>query len=271
MKPLWQWMAVSVLVLCGCNAPETEETEETAVTVQQARIDWSSVTHRHIVFGHQSVGANILNGIETLARRDGINLPVRDKSGAAESPGITHFNIGQNGDPISKIRAFSAAMDAGAAAGADVALMKLCYVDFSATTDSRQVADAYISNLDTLSLKYPATTFVATTAPLATVQTGPKAWIKRLLGKQPAQYLENGKRAEFNELIRKRYQSDRRLFDLARIESAGNGTPTTVRVGDRDVEALDPALTYDGGHLNSRGEILVASAFLQFIGTLPGK
>lgn len=268
MKPLWQWTAVSVMVLCGCNAPETEET---AVTVQPANIDWSSVTHRHIVFGHQSVGANLLNGVETLARRDGVNLPVRNKPDAPGTAGITHFNIGRNEDPYSKMQAFSAAMDAGAAAGADVALMKLCYVDFNANTDSQQVADAYISNLDTLSLKYPGTTFVAITAPLATVQTGPKAWIKRLLGKQPAQYLENGKRAEFNELIRKHYQSDRRLFDLARIESSGNGNPTTVRVGDRDVEALDPALTYDGGHLNSRGEILVASAFLRFIGTLPGK
>jgi hypothetical protein len=211
----------------------------------------------------------MLSGIKALAKRDGVDLPVRNQSDAATTAGITHFNIGRNEDPISKIQAFSAAMDAGAATGADVALMKLCYVDFNATTDSQQVANAYISNLDALSLKYPATTFVAVTAPLAAVQTGPKAWIKRLLGKQPAQYLENGKRAEFNELIRKRYQADRRLFDLARVESAGNGTPTTVRAGNRDVEALDPALTYDGGHLNARGEILVASAFLQFIGTLP--
>jgi hypothetical protein len=182
-----------------------------------------------------------------------------------------HFNVGRNEDPLGKIQDFVAAMESGAAQGADVALVKLCYIDFSSDTDARRIGTAYISSLDSLAAKYPDTAFVAVTAPLAAVQTGPKAWVKRLMGRQPAQYLENAKRAEFNDMIRAHYRGNGRLFDLARLESSVRGIPAIVRVGDRDVEALDPALTSDGGHLNARGEELVAREFLVFLGSLPAK
>ena len=261
----WKWIALSLMVLSGCN-PQEEN-----MTARHDAIDWSALSGKTIVFAHQSVGTNILSGVEQLARRDGITLPVREQRGAPAGTGITHFNVGRNEDPLGKIRDFSAAMDEGAARGADIALMKLCYIDFNAKTDALQLAEAYISGLDALSQKYPDTRFVAVTAPLAAVQTGPKALVKRLLGKQPAQYIENAKRAEFNELVRAHYKSGSRLFDLARVEADGGGTHTVVRVAGRDVEALDPALTDDGGHLNERGELLAATEFLNVIGAIPAK
>ncbi len=265
MNTPWKWIVLSLIVLSGCN-PQEEN-----MTTPQSAIDWSRLSGKQIVFAHQSVGTNILSGVEQLARRDGITLPVHEQRGAPAGTGITHFNIGRNEDPLGKISDFSAAMDAGAARGADIALMKLCYIDFNTKTDARQVAEAYISSLDTLSQKYPDTRFVAVTAPLAAVQTGPKAWIKRLLGKQPAQYIENARRAEFNQLVRAHYKPGNRLFDLARVEADGGGIHTVVQVAGRDVEALDPTLTDDGGHLNERGELLAAAEFLKVIGAIPVK
>ena len=149
--------------------------------------------------------------------------------------------------------------------------MKLCYIDFNADTDARQVAEAYSSNIDSLARKYPNTTFVAVTTPLTTVQTGPKAWAKRLMGRLPGQYAENAKRAEFNALIRDRYGAQGRVFDLARVESEAAGRRTVVTVDGRQVEALDPTLTYDGGHLNDRGQDVVATAFLSYLSSLPAR
>lgn len=235
------------------------------MAVQRQSIDWSKLAQMTIVFGHQSVGGNILSGVQTIAAANEVALGIREHRGPPESPGITHFKIGRNEDPLSKIADFTAVMKSGGAEGTDVALMKLCYIDFAESTDARKLAMAYIAGLDRLAREYPATAFVAVTTPLAAVQTGPKAWVKRLMGRLPAQYRENAKRAEFNALIREHYAAKGRLFDLARIESETGERSNTIQVDGREVESLDPSLTYDGGHLNQRGEALVATAFLHYI------
>lgn len=253
------WLTLAACLLLGCGAREEGN------MVQQQAIDWQALAQKRVVFGHQSVGKNVLSGVEQLARRDGVNYSIQEQRGPATQPGISHFKIGQNEDPLSKIDDFRAALDSGAAQGADVALMKLCYIDFNSGTDARQIAERYTASLDALSQKYPATRFVAVTAPLTTVQTGPKAWIKRLMGKLPSEYRENAKRAEFNQILRAHYAAQGQLFDLARIEAAQQH----LSVDGREVEALDPALTYDGGHLNERGQTAVAAEMLRFIARLP--
>jgi hypothetical protein len=258
MRTHWYLLAIVLYALVGCKDPEVEmKTRDTAV-------NWSGLAGKRILFAHQSVGANILNGISTLAKRDGVDLQIHELGSTAATEGITHFNVGRNGDPLGKIRDYSTTLEARTGLGVDIALMKLCYIDFDANTDGVQLADAYIASLDALAGKHPDTRFIAVTAPLAVVQTGPKAWIKKVLGKQPAQYLENARRSEFNEVLRKRYKTGNRLFDLARIEAQGTGANG---VGSDRVESLHPALTDDGGHLNAKGEILVATEFLNMIGT----
>jgi hypothetical protein len=260
MRTHWYWLAIILYALVGCKGPEVD------MTTHETAVNWSGLAGKRILFAHQSVGANILNGISTLAKRDGVDLQINKLDSTAPGVGITHFNVGRNGDPLGKISDYSAMLDARTGLGVDIAVMKLCYIDFDANTAAVQLAETYIDNLDALSRKYPNTRFIAVTAPLASVQSGPKAWIKKLLGKHPAQYLENVRRSEFNDLLRKRYQLGKHLFDLARIEAEGTGGKAAM---GNSVESLDPALTYDGGHLNARGEILVATEFLNVIGTLP--
>jgi len=149
--------------------------------------------------------------------------------------------------------------------------MKLCYADFNATSDARQVANDYIASLESLAQRHPDTIFVAITAPLMAVQTGPKAWIKRLIGRQPNGYLDNVRRAEFNTQLRERYLAAGRLFDIARAETESTGKYCMAHVDGQEVEALCPELTNDGGHLNERGQMLVAIAFLSFVSSLSAK
>ncbi len=263
----WLLVALTILALPGCNKSNHEKASM-AITTQHVTPEWKTLEKKRVVFGHQSVGYNILNGVTRLANRDGVKIDIHEQRTPPTGQGITHFTIGKNGDPMSKMQDFAAAIDAGAAQGADVALMKLCYVDFDATTDARQVADNYIANLESLSQRHPGTNFVAVTTPLVAVQTGPKAWFKRLLGKQPNGYLDNIRRAEFNTRLRERYLATGRLFDLARIETESNDTYCKVHVDGQDIEALCPELTNDGGHLNEHGQESVATAFINFINSL---
>lgn len=266
----WLLVAVTMLVLPGCNESKQEETS--MVTTTQISVpEWQALEKKRVVFGHQSVGYNILNGVTRLADRDGGKIDIHEQRTAPTAQGISHFTIGKNGDPMSKIQDFAAAIDAGAAQGADIALMKLCYADFNATTDARQVANDYIASLESLAQRHPDINFVAVTAPLMAVQTGPKAWIKRLIGRQPNGSLDNVRRAEFNTQLRERYLAAGRLFDIARAETESTGKYCMADVDGQEVEVLCPELTNDGGHLNDRGQVLVATAFLSFISSLAAK
>ena len=242
-------------LVAACNSSNNSDEY-----MQPIAIDWAAVGGKRIVFGHQSVGENILEGVRELATASGVNYSVQETRSPPTEPGITHFRIGQNGDPLSKIRDFGTAIDAGAADGADVAAMKLCYLDFNAATDVRRVADAYIGMLEALSARHPQTRFVAITAPLMVTQTGPKAWVKKALGKQPAQLIENAKRAEFNAFLRERFGASGRLFDLARAEA---WSAPLLELGGQPIESLNPILTDDGGHLSATGRALIAPIFLQ--------
>lgn len=259
--------ALAMLALSGCNEPKHEGTAM-AMTTQISVPEWQALEKKQVVFGHQSVGGNILTGIERLAAQDDVKIDIREQRTAPIAQGISHFFIGKNGDPMSKIQDFAAAIDAGAADGADVAMMKLCFADFNADTEAKQLANSYIASLDALAQRHPNTRFVAVTAPLMAVQSGPKAWLKRLAGRQPNGYMDNVRRSEFNTALREHYLSSGRLFDLARVEAESSGKYCWTSVDGRTVEALCPELTDDGGHLNERGEELAATALLNTLNSV---
>lgn len=256
---------LSVLTLAHCGMESRNEVE---MPMQTASPDWPALARQRVFFGHQSVGGNILDGIRALAKRDNAALPIAEDRSRTSPTGITHFMVGVNGDARSKIDDFRKVVDSGAAHGADVAMMKLCYVDITAGTDAVAVARHYIGVLDDLATRHPSTRFVAVTAPLTRLQTGPRAWVKRMLGRLPAGYHDNARRADFNQLLRQHYAGTGRLFDLAQLEATGLGVHHTVVVDGTRVDVMDPSLTPDDGHLNEAGQRIVGAAFLQFLGTL---
>ena len=228
--------------------------------------EWKSVTQKRILFGHQSVGNNILAGVRHLAKEAGVKLHVTESRSAMTDFGITHFKIGQNEDPRSKIKDFADTLRVYKGQNVDIALMKLCYIDIKKDTDVKKLAEDYISSLSSLSNQYPNTTFIAVTTPITTVQHGPKAWIKYLTGQTPSGYIENYRRHQFNDILRNVYSRQGRLFDLAKIEAEGN---SKYQYQGHPLEILNPVISSDGGHLNSLGERLVAARMLKFIATLP--
>ena len=262
--------AIMLLVLAGCNKTKQEEVPMTLIT-QISPSAWQTLEKKRVVFGHQSVGDNILSGIKKLAIRDGVTINIIEQRTAPFPSGISHFYIGNNTDPKSKIQDFAAAIDASIVQDADVALMKLCYIDFNADTDAKQLAKDYITSLESLAKKYPHTRFVAVTAPLTAVQTGVKAWVKKLLGKPLNGTVDNAKRGEFNTLLRQQYLADGRLFDIAKAETEASGQVCMTQVDGRQVEVLCPEITNDGGHLNDHGQVLLGAELVNFLDSLPAK
>lgn len=263
---LWSAVVASLLLL-GCGEARQEDTA-VSPEVKITHAEWQGLVGKRILFGHQSVGQNILDGIRVLADDAQVTLPIVESRDAGARGGITHFFVGNNQDPTSKLRDFTAALESDAARAPDIALVKLCYIDFDADSDAKAIAEEYIGALDDLSRRYPSTTFVAMTAPLTAPQTGPKALIKRLLGRPVSGYADNARRQEFNDILRSRYKGQGELFDLAGIEDEG---AAPFEYEGRRLEVLNEAFTNDGGHLNAPGAQIVAARLIRYLAAVPAR
>ncbi|MBU1416652.1 MAG: hypothetical protein KJ634_13605 [Gammaproteobacteria bacterium] len=229
--------------------------------------DLEHIASRRILFGHQSVGANVLEGVQELAKAAGVPLHIVEVSTTAGVTPATfeHFLVAENGKPLKKLESFETTMgiDAGII---DVALVKFCFVDFSADTDAKALFAKYRAMIERLKARHPETTFVHVTAPLTDVQSGVKGWVKRLVGRAPYGVLENMRRNEYSELIRSTYSGHEPIFDLARIESSGpDGQTVTTEWEEKHTPILAPQYTDDGGHLNSIGRFRAAREFLSIL------
>ena len=262
------------LTLVACRM----EPEAPAETANSTRPDTASdaaalrlVASKRIFFGHQSVGANILDGVRELAKETpGAGLVVVNSLApdTVGEPALMEASLGENGNPGSKTNAFAAVVDRGFGRAGGIALVKYCYLDMRPDSDPVRLFDDYRARMKQLSDKYPALTLVHVTMPLTVVESGPKRLVKRLLGKTTAVDL-NAKRNAYNERLRMAYAGQAPVFDLARLESIGRtGRRTTVGHRDGTVPSLAPEWSDDGGHLNAAGRRMVAREFVAFLAKL---
>ena len=213
------------------------------------RADLQRMAQERIYFAHQSVGANILQGVKELSARAGVPVFVKDEF------------VPENGDPLRKLENFRRSVGTGSRY--DIALVKFCFVDIDADTDVAALFDQYRMVIGELRAKNPRTVFVHVTLPLTTVQSGPKAWVKRLLGRSPYGTVENVRRDEYNRLLRSTYAGREPIFDLARLESTTpDGRLVTVAWDGFTAPAMAPEYTNDGGHLNALGRVRAAREFI---------
>lgn len=220
------------------------------------RPDLERAARLRVFFGHQSVGANVLDGVRELAREAGLEVKIAEAL------------VGQNRDPASKLKAFAQALETRPG-GVDVALVKFCYLDIDAATDADALFARYRAAIEALQARHPATSFVHVTAPLTTVQGGATAFVKKLLARAPWGTVENVRRERYNALLRKAYGGREPIFDLARVESEGpDGVRATVQWDGSVVPALAPAFTDDGGHLNAAGKRRAARELLAVLAAL---
>lgn len=235
----------------------------------QLRADLQRVASMRIYFGHQSVGSNILDGVKQLSTNTDIPFQIAEIPTAKDVPSSTlgHVRVGENGNPEEKLASFDQAIGI-APIDLDVALVKFCYVDFSADTDVKTLFSSYVRTVERIKQRHPQLTLIHITAPLTAVQTGPKAFIKRMIGQAPYGILENMRREEYNMMLRSKYQGTEPLFDLARIESTNpDGTSAITAWNSLRAPHLSNAYTDDGSHLNPKGRIHAATSFVRLLAT----
>lgn len=227
--------------------------------------DLEAVADHTVFFGHKSVGYNILGAIPGVYETHGVPAPdVLETVQLPDSPAVVHAAVGENGHPIEKIEEFDRLMRSGIAESTDVAILKLCYIDFRVgRVDVDKVFGTYRDTLAALARDYPDTAFVAATAPL-TAERGPLGKVRAALGRGDTLGPEhNVVRQQFNELMRAEYTQPGELFDIAAVQSTDeDGKRVSYEHDGSLYYSMESAYASDPGHLNSDGAAVAASAFL---------
>ena len=225
----------------------------------------ASIESKKVFFGHQSVGANIIQGLRDLMVRDPrLKLKIVTSADPESVPGpaVVESSIGQNGNPRSKDEAFAAILDKGLGRQGGIAMYKYCYVDIDASTNVQQMFENYREEIEALRVKYPLLKIVHITVPLTTVEPATRAWVKTLLGRATERDAD-AKRNEFNRRLRQTYAGRDPIFDLAEGESTSPDGSRSYFIRDNErVFTLASEYTTDGGHLNEAGRLALAERLL---------
>lgn len=236
---------------------------------------WTSLAEKRIFFGHQSVGQNIIDGIENVIKNNAnIHLEISNEINDLDlSSGIFfHTFIGENEKPKTKIEHFEKIINKYKGKISDFAFFKFCYVDFYSTTDINSLFYLYKNKIKSLKLLYPDTQFIHLTVPLTVVQKGFKAKLKGIIGRPIGGYQENIVRNGFNNLIIDEYAGKDAIFDLAKFESMHkDGTSEKFSFEGKEYLALAPEYALEkvlGRHLNEQGSRFVAEQLLIFLAKL---
>ncbi len=221
-----------------------------------------TVSKARILFGHQSVGRNVLAGLTGISQEAGVPLRIAEIDGAPPdgAPGIFHSNIGKNGDPDSKCEVFIRLLTACDEPAYDLAAMKFCYVDLGRDTplDVAAMIDRYDRVVATIQAVRPEVRLVHVTMPLKSDPPGRKTRLKRVLRLALPGDRDNVLRNAFNRALRQRYAGEP-LFDLAALESTlPDGSRTAFHRGGETIYTLADRYTNDGGHLNEQARRLAA-------------
>lgn len=231
--------------------------------------DLELIAATRIYFGHQSVGGNIIAGLDDLQSQRGEPLlriaEVGDLSVPQGQGVFIHTKVGENENPASKCTDFRRVLDEQLKGDVDVALLKFCYIDFNENTDVEQVFASYKDVIEDLKQRYPNTIFIHVTAPLRYSASGLGIWAREMLGRPNRSKLANVSRNEFNRRLRETFPADP-FFDLAASESTyPDGAREYFTMSGVRYYSLVGEYTDDGGHLNEIGRTHVAADFVKSI------
>ncbi|MBK6652166.1 MAG: SGNH/GDSL hydrolase family protein [Betaproteobacteria bacterium] len=237
------------------------------------RADLTRLSSMRVLFGHQSVGDNLLAGIRQLSQDANFKLNIAEvKSAHGVAPNtFAHMYVAENTQPLKKLKSFEEAL-VGQGLPLDLAVLKFCYVDIHAQTDIAGLFGQYRDSVEKLRSSNPSIRIMHVTAPITVIQSGIKAKLKRLMGQAPYGIQENIRREVFNDLLRRHYAGKDVVFDLAKLESTTpDGKPLSVDWKGVAVPALVPSYTDDGEHLNATGQKHAARAFIASMVSAAGK
>jgi hypothetical protein len=255
--------ATLVLMLSSCSQSERGDTVNAAALKSQLQ----SLAEARILLGHQSVGRDILAGLESLAKELAVPLRVLHIEGVPpdDGAGVFHSHVGKNGDPDSKCEVFAQLIDRPERPTYDLAAMKFCYADLRENTplDPQQLVDRYSKLVEQAKALRPDIRIVHITMPLRSDPLEWKTPIKRLIGRSTHEDSANAFRNAYNDLLRTRFAGEP-IFDIAAIQSTrADGSRSSFSENDKTIYTLAAEYTYDGGHLNEFGQRIVASEFVR--------
>lgn len=271
MRSSLRLLACVLLAAPACRSQAVHSPEspvDMSALSQVSDAQWKALAGTRIFFGHQSVGWNILEGVQALlARQPSIGLRIVQSSDPARVDGgaLVHAFIGANGQPETKLAAFDSVLAGGLGPGGGIAMYKYCFLDITAATDVDALFQAYRDNMARLHQQHPDIRFVHLTAPLTVNGNPVRNLLKRALGKPTAADF-NAHRNRYNALLRAEYAGKAPLFDLAAFESThADGSREFFTRGSDTVYTLAPELTDDGAHLNANGREVLGTRLLVFL------
>jgi len=240
---------------------------------------WEKLSQKKIYFGHQSVGFNIIDGINDLMKENPqIKLNIVETADQSDfKMGLfAHSTVGKNVDPKSKIDEFAKFINKGIGQKADAAALKFCYVDVRKGAEVKNVFSDYKTSISRLMQDYPDTKFIHFTVPLTSKPTGLKGLIrtakdiiKKIIGRSVRDASDNIERNEYNKMLRKEFEGKGSLFDIAKIQSTfPDGTRCMFTKDGKTYYSMVPEYTNDGGHLNETGRKKVAEQLLILLAKL---
>jgi hypothetical protein len=263
--------ATAVLLLSGCQS-ETFEMDQYHKMYGSASDDVGAlieqVADQNVYFGHQSVGYNIMDGVQQWELESGINLSMESSRDFASLPenSFVHFKVGANREPRGKIDDFVNLVDQIPAEENAIAFFKFCYADFHESTEVNDLFSYYSEKMLYLKDKHPNITFLASTVPAMAVQKGWRAAAKKVLGRAPYGYLQNIKLFEFNQRLLTEFDGILPVFDLGLVEvTRPDGTIETYRHKGNDYPCMPDYYASDYGHLNDFGARTVSYNMLAFL------
>lgn len=258
--------SIIVLFIIGCSG-ESTMTEKVNLPSMNEILEstWQKLSQKKIYFGHQSVGDNIVDGINNIMEsNDAIKFNIRKLNDVQtfNAPVFAHSYIGKNGDIDSKLTDFSKNIQNGIGDEVDIAFLKLCFWDVRKKTNVDEAFNQYKKTITSLQKKYPDTIFVHLTVPLMAHSEGIIDKIKRVI-KPDNSDLDNIKRNELNKLIVQEYEGKEPLFDVALVESTlPDGRRAIFSKDGIDYYYLPDEYTNDGAHLNEEARKYVAEQLL---------
>lgn len=277
---LWVLLLVGFVFLftnvCSGGGMEKKQhaDKQRAMLEQISQQKWDSLAQKKIFFGHQSVGNNIMQGVnEIQANYKQIRLNVirtKDKSDF-EEPVFGHFEIGKNEYSLTKIDDFVQIMADGLGNKVDIAFLKFCFVDIQSGTDIENVFQTYTKSIAELTARYPNMTIVHFTVPLLRAEKEGTVkrittFFKGLVGKKQENFFSpshNVARNRYNAMLINHYAGKEPIFDLAKLESTDPaGQRKTFSYDGHKYYALVSEYTDDGGHLNDKGRQYIAEQLL---------
>lgn len=239
------WMAgLLIAALAGVACAESLVIDHGSVPAAVPGDALARAARRVVLFGHQSVGQNILDAVREIAPA----VPVTSLADGDPAPlaaGITAFPVGENGDARGKIDDFRGRLER-LPGRIDVAMMKLCYVDTPPEGEVEAVLRRHAGAMEALARKHPETRLVWWTQPL----------------EREGNHVRQALNARIRAWCREHGAT---LFDIADIESHHASGEACVEGG---APALCPEYTEDGGHLNGQGATRVARALLALLARL---